>query len=122
MATADSDGAPTRGWMLMSFVLDPARPLDDEVRRVGLDRLDHAIAALAGIDTADAADVAHRIHTTRKRCKELRALVRLVGPSLGSHGASLDREVRDAARQLASIRDAQALLATFDRLLKLRGE
>jgi CYTH domain-containing protein/CHAD domain-containing protein len=122
MATADSDGAPTRGWMLMSFVLDPARPLDDEVRRVGLDRLDHAIAALAGIDTADAADVAHRIHTTRKRCKELRALVRLAGPSLGSDGASLDHEVRDAARQLASIRDAQALLATFDRLLKLRGE
>ncbi|MFP4512798.1 MAG: CHAD domain-containing protein [Acidimicrobiales bacterium] len=54
------------------------------------------------------------VHDCRKRCKKLRALVRLVRPSLGSQYRDANETFRDAARELSSIRDAESLLGTFD--------
>jgi CHAD domain-containing protein len=56
------------------------------------------------------------IHEIRRRFKELRALVRLVGAFL-PHGGRPEREsFRDAGRQFAPQRDAKAAVEAFDRL------
>ena len=97
----------------MAFRLEHAESLDDGLRRVAAERLDDAIAHLEGLATADPAQTETSVHEVRKRCKELRGLMRLVRPSLGADFKRSNRAVRDAAEQLSSLRDAQALLATF---------
>lgn len=59
----------------------------------------------------------HRlVHEMRKRCKKLRALLRLVAPVLDDTKAA-DAAVRDAARLLSPVRDAQVLVETLDHVL-----
>ena len=54
-------------------------------------------------------------HELRKRCKEIRGLLHMVGPGLRDH-AALDSLARDAARGLAPARDAEVMLDCLDRL------
>jgi CYTH domain-containing protein/CHAD domain-containing protein len=99
----------------VAYAIDPDEMVRTEVRRIALERLDDAIDHLGGdIDDAETA-----IHEARKRCKELRGLARLIEPALGRQFRPFDRTVRDAARELSPMRDAHALLATFDALLAL---
>lgn len=99
----------------MAYAIDPDEMVRKEVRRIAIERLDDAVDRLGGeIDDAETA-----IHEARKRCKEVRGLARLIEPALGRHFRPFDRTVRDAAGQLSSMRDAHALLATFDALLAL---
>lgn len=61
------------------------------------------------------------VHQVRKRCKKLRALIRLVRPAFQDY----QREnifFRDAARQLSYVRDAQSILECFDGLIDRFGE
>ena len=60
------------------------------------------------------------MHEVRKRCKEVRALARLVRLPLGEEFERFNATVRDAADVLAPIRDAQAVLATLDDLRAVR--
>jgi CYTH domain-containing protein/CHAD domain-containing protein len=91
-----------------------------EVRRVAGERLDDAIERLELLEraeTADAAAIEEAVHSVRKRCKEVRGLARLVAPALGrSEFRRVDHLVRDAASELSALRDAHAVLATFDSL------
>jgi CHAD domain-containing protein len=57
-----------------------------------------------------------RIHNARKRFKETRALLRLVREPLGGHFALENAWFRDAGRDLASVRDADAILEALDKL------
>lgn len=98
----------------MAYVLDPAASVTHEVRCVAIDRVDEAIDILANLGAED--DIEHDVHEVRKRCKEARALARLVRSSLGDEFGVFNGLVRDAADELASIRDAHAILATFDNL------
>lgn len=100
----------------MGYVFDPTRALSDEVTRVASERIAEAIAALEDVDDADRAGIERAVHDARKRCKEVRALARLVRSQLGSEFDRFNRDVRDAADALAPIRDSHALLATFDDL------
>jgi CYTH domain-containing protein/CHAD domain-containing protein len=102
----------------MGTALAPGERLQTEVRRVAAERLDGAIEYLARA-MADPAhnDLEVAVHEARKRCKWSRGLARLVQPSLGDDFRWFDRTVRDAANQLSALRDAQALVATFDALL-----
>ena len=97
----------------MAFRLEHAESFDVGLPRVAAERLDDAIAHLDGLGTAGPDQVETSVHEVRKRCKELRGLMRLVRPSLGGEYKRSNRAVRDAAEQLSSLRDAQALLATF---------
>jgi len=98
--------------------------MQDEIRRVAAERLDGAIERLdqanRGPDPGIEFDTL--VHEVRKRCKAARGLARLVRPALGDHFGSFDRAVRDAATQLSTLRDAHALLATFDGLLATRPD
>ena len=46
------------------------------------------------------------VHDVRKRCKKVRGLLRLVRPGLGPDYRRANADVRDAARELSSLRDA----------------
>jgi len=104
----------------MVYVLRPGRRIQREVRRVGAERLDGAIGRLDQVMTDPGADIETLVHEVRKRCKASRGLARLVEPALGDDFASFDRTVRDAANQLSTLRDAQAMAGTFDSLLAAR--
>ena len=100
----------------VAYAIDPDRLVRREVRRIAGERLDDAIHRLRHPEDPEDA-----VHEARKRCKEVRGLARLIAPSLGDQFRPFDRTVRDAANQLSSMRDAHALLATFDTLLAVHG-
>ena len=102
----------------MGYVLEPGRRLQREVRRVATERLDEAIEHLVGaLAEPERTDLEVAVHEARKRCKSSRGLARLVKPALGDGFKSFDRTVRDAANQLSALRDAHAIVATFDVLV-----
>jgi CHAD domain-containing protein len=96
----------------MAFALTLSDPsLVAGIRRIAVDRIDVALEALRSGEDRDKA-----VHTARKRLKELRALVRLVGPSM-KRAKSEDREFRDIGRLLSGSRDAAVVAAAFDDLV-----
>ena len=105
----------------MAYRLDPSASTQDEVRRVADERLGQAISLLEGLRESNPAEIEEAVHKVRKRCKETRGLARLVRPSLGDEFGRLNHTVRDAANELSSIRDAHALLGTFDDLRETTG-
>lgn len=98
----------------MHYRLDPHRPRGDELARVATACLDDAVARLAGLHDASTHDpqaIEAAVHETRKRGKELRGLAQLVRPVVGKRRFRVvDRAVRDAGRELSTLRDAHALL------------
>jgi CHAD domain-containing protein len=105
----------------VAYVLDLATPLSRDVRRIARSRIDDALETLDSLKDGDpeegaASDTEAAVHDVRKRCKELRALARLVRVPLGDEFDRFNVIVRDAADVLAPIRDAQAVLATLDDL------
>lgn len=97
----------------MPYLVSDWKALDADVRRIGHEQIDRALAVLA--DTS--LDEAARVHAARKRCKKLRALVRLVRPQLGKKRyRGLNRHFRDAARRVSDTRDAAVFVATYDRV------
>jgi len=107
----------------VGYVIAPSASARREVRRIAAERLGEAVERLDTLidavgDDADVdTDVEEAIHEIRKRCKEVRGLARLVGPALGSRFHRFDRTVRSAANELSALRDAHAVLATFDTLV-----
>ncbi len=85
----------------------------DESGSAGIDRiLEGKIdAAIGHVDGG--MDRHETVHEVRKRCKEIRAALRLVRGVLPTYSAE-NAHYRDAARRLSDIRDAQALVETFD--------
>lgn len=64
----------------------------------------------------DSRETAKTIHECRKRCKRLRALLRLGGEGLPKAIRKEEKAVRDAARLLSGHRDATAMLEAIDKL------
>ncbi len=106
----------------MAFALEPTRSVPVEVRRVVAERLSEAITIIDRLPGSEAAEIEDAVHDVRKRCKEVRAVARLVRPSIGQDFARFNVPVREAASTLAPIRDAHAVLATFDDLRAARAE
>jgi CHAD domain-containing protein len=94
----------------MSYRFDVDESAAEAVRRIADEQLGAARASLA---SADRGDTARAVHDCRKRCKKLRGLVRLVRPALGKQYKAVNAALRDAARELAPIRDARARLEAF---------
>lgn len=105
----------------MAYRLEPANQVGRQVQAVAYERIDDALGRLAALDPSDPAQVEETVHEARKRCKELRGLARLVRPALGDEFTRFNDLVRDAAEELSSIRDAHAVIATFDELCVTTG-
>jgi CYTH domain-containing protein/CHAD domain-containing protein len=93
-----------------------------EARRVVSERLTEAISILEDLEEADSGDIERAVHHVRKRCKEVRAVARLVRSSIGGEFNRINLRVREAADTLAPVRDAHAVLATFDQLRAASGQ
>jgi CHAD domain-containing protein len=95
----------------MVYTLDPGGDVADGVRGIARDQVRIARSDLD--EPGD--DLVEAIHDCRKRCKKLRGLARLVRPALvGEQYEIANATFRDAARELSTLRDAHALLETFD--------
>lgn len=74
------------------------------------------LGTAAGLRDPDI-DTARRVHESRKRFKEIRALLRLFRDPLGPEQFALENHwYRDAARELADYRDADAVVAAVNNL------
>lgn len=100
----------------MSYRLQEAEELPTGVQRIAHEQLSRALDRLR-----EMTDPEQDVHDTRKRCKKLRGLVRLVRPAIGDQYRTSNHTFRDAARLLAPYRDAHALLACFDDLIMTHG-
>ena len=96
----------------MGYFFKKDETVSDGIRRLTTDRIDSAIAALG----AEGEAAAQGVHDARKRCKQVRALLRLTKDQLGSAYAEENMRFRDYGRQLSGARDAQVLLETLDKL------
>jgi CHAD domain-containing protein len=97
-----------------AYRLESGEPLPDGIARVARARIDHALDELRG-KTGSTPEEA--VHEARKDMKKLRALLRLARGELGK--VTFEREntcFRDAARELAGVRDADVMLATLKAL------
>jgi len=93
----------------------------DAFRRIASTQSDKALDEV-GSAAANPADE-EAIHDCRKRCKKIRGLIRLVRPALDqARYRAANEAFRDAARELSGLRDAQALLATFDSVVAVPTE
>ena len=97
----------------MSYRIRKKGSVQKSVRKIAAEQIDKAIAVVSdpGVDRHEA------VHEARKRCKKLRGLIRLVRPAFPEYGRE-NADVRDAARGLSSLRDAQSMLDCFDGLVE----
>jgi CHAD domain-containing protein len=98
----------------MSYALDPAAPVRDEIRRCAAERLDRAASAL---ERDLASDPEKAVHTARKSLKQIRSLLRLVRASLPAEVRRAENQaLAELGRNLSGARDADVMASTFDRL------
>jgi len=90
-----------------------ALPGWSDVRHLARKELADALEALSGRQP-----IGDRVHEVRTAIKKVRALARLVEPGVGRQARKVDRSLRALAKSVSSLRDAEVLLAAFDRLLQ----
>lgn len=100
------------------FHLTAGAPVADGVRAVAKDQLDRALEAI----DADDVDVHESVHEARKRCKKVRALLRLVRDDVPDTYEARNAELRDTARLVSAERDVGAHVETHDLLAASFGE
>ncbi|MEZ5376629.1 MAG: CHAD domain-containing protein [Acidimicrobiales bacterium] len=101
----------------MAFRLDPPQSTCFQIQHLAVDRLENALEHLSKITADEPASAVTHVHAVRRRCKQVRAVARLVRPALGKDFAPFNQTVRDAARALAPLRNAhvaEGLLRALD--------
>ncbi|MFN3938338.1 MAG: CHAD domain-containing protein [Gemmobacter sp.] len=89
------------------FVLSD-RSVRSAVRRIAAEQMDGALADMRDSTLVEA----QMVHTLRKRVKKLRGLLRLVRPVFSGYDTE-NTALRDAARHIRDLRDAEVMRATF---------
>jgi CHAD domain-containing protein len=102
----------------MSYRIQRSESLAQNVRRIVAEQIDGAVADLMG----GQADLHEAIHQARKRFKKIRGVLRLIRPVLGDTYADENAFYRDLGRDLARVRDAQAMVETLDALQKVYAD
>jgi CHAD domain-containing protein len=95
----------------MAFHFVEGESAADGIRRIAREQIDGAIEKVSDSHLAEA----EKVHELRKHCKKLRAVLRLVRPSLDDLYAQQNAYFRDAAQSLAPLRDAQIVVDAYDR-------
>ncbi len=98
----------------MAYAIEKGEPISVAMPRIVAERIDTALSQL--LDEREPPD--ERIHNARKRFKESRAAVRLIRFVLGDQFEVENAWFRDAGRDLASIRDTDAVVEAADELEK----
>ena len=97
----------------MPYAILPAEPVSDAVQRIALEQLDRALATIES--TAEGRSEA--VYAMRRRCKKVRAVLRLARGPLEEAGLykPANAALRDIAATFSGLRDADATLAVYDR-------
>ena len=101
--------------MAYRFRMD--EPIEQGVRRIAREQIDEALAAIGSADLP----LERIIHEVRRRCKALRALIRLVRPVFADFKTE-NVAFREMARALAGARDSKVLVETLDDLAEADGD
>jgi len=104
---------PMKTAVTMAFKIKRTETLEDGLRRIAGEQIERAVGE---IDDPEL-DQVFKVHQVRKRCKKLRGLLRLVRPVLGKTYKSENASLRDTARLLSHLRDADISLQTFKSLV-----
>jgi len=96
----------------MAYAFEQHEPIPEAVARLMNEQIVRAREQLT--DTGAPAE--KRVHDARKRFKETRALLRMIRKPLGAQFAIENAWFRDAGRELAAVRDADAVLEALDKL------
>lgn len=97
----------------MSYYINPAAPLDMEIRRI----ITQETAAIATLLEAAPEHRQRSLHGARKQLKRLRGLLKLVRTGDRAFCERENTRFRDLSRSLSAVRDADALVETVDRFL-----
>ncbi|MDX1650525.1 MAG: CHAD domain-containing protein [Myxococcota bacterium] len=99
----------------MPYRIQANESVQEALARIAAEQLDRAEAELED----PRLDLHATVHQVRKRCKKVRGLLRLVRPALtdGVYRRENDA-LRDAARLLSDLRDAEVLRRTVEDLLE----
>jgi CHAD domain-containing protein len=107
-----------RGKYSRAFRLKDKESVPEGVARIAFGRIDHAVDELRGKTSSSRAEA---VHEARKDMKKLRSLLRLVRGEIGDEVYRRENDgLRDAARQLSGVRDADVMLETHDSLVERR--
>ena len=98
----------------MAYRLEHGEPVGPGIRRIVAEQVDRALGEVAD-EKIERAEVIHRV---RKRCKKIRAALRLVRDGLGDAYARENGRYRDAARGISGARDEEAMIETCDALVR----
>ena len=97
----------------MSFAFEPDDGnVERGLRRIAIEQIDKALLEAS----APQAEFDATVHQLRRRCKNLRGLLRIVRPELKAFKAE-DAAVASTASRLSQARDAAVMVATFDSLV-----
>ena len=97
-----------------AYRLNAGEPLPEGIALSAYGRIDHAIAELRGKTDSTAEE---SVHEARKDLKKLRALLRMMRGELGEETFRRENAcLRDAGRELASVRDNDVMLDTLKAL------
>ncbi len=97
----------------MAFCLLPDESVEDGIKRVVSEEISQAIKEIDNprLKRSEA------IHEVRKHCKKIRGLLRLVRREFEETYQFENGWFRDAAKGLAELRDAEAIIETYDSLM-----
>lgn len=99
----------------MAFHLNPELPVAEELKRVLREEME---AAAQQLRTAAQGNGDEAVHEARKSVKKIRATLRLVQTNLGHLYAEKNAAFGEIGRTLSELRDAAAMLETYDELRK----
>lgn len=102
----------------MSYALKARHSVAREVRRIADKQLAQAVDRLRNVGDrrSDSA-----VHEARRHVKKVRALLRLVKPSLGDRYYAANRRMRLANRMLAPIADGEGVMVSLEQFHKSRS-
>ena len=96
----------------MAFCLAPNESVESGIKRIVCEQIAKAISEATNTHM----DRHEAVHQVRKRCKKIRATLRLVRPQLPDVYRLENARFRDAARHFSSIRDATVMVDSLDTL------
>ena len=100
----------------MSYRIKTHGRIGVELQRVAEQEIAAAVAELQSLDRSDLGEA---VHEARKHFKKLRALVQLLREPLGAKCVRAEQAFyRDTGREFQRLRDAQALIATLEKLAR----
>ena len=97
----------------MSFYFVAKESVDDGIERIVNEEIAQALEEIdtPGLERTEA------IHEVRKRCKKIRGVLRLVRAQNEELYQRENGWFRDTAKGIAGLRDAEAMIETYDSLL-----